>query len=48
STIYGINDLNSDLFELKRIPIEYYEDETIFMIKVFGLLNPLARFMDRL
>ncbi|MBI5749834.1 MAG: polysaccharide deacetylase family protein, partial [Nitrospinae bacterium] len=46
STIYGINDLNSDLFELKRIPIEYYEDETIFMIKVFGLLNPLARFMD--
>ncbi len=47
STIYGINDLNSDLFELKRIPVEYYEDETIFMIKVFGLLNPVARFMDR-
>lgn len=47
STIYGINDLNSDLFELKRIPINYYENETIFMIKVFGLLNPVARFMDR-
>lgn len=47
STVYGVNDLNSDLFELKRIPISYYEDETIFMIKVFGLLNPLARFMDR-
>lgn len=47
STIYGINDLNSDLFELKRIPVNYYENETIFMIKVFGLLNPVARFMDR-
>lgn len=47
STVYGANDLESDPFELKRIPIEYYEDETIFMIKVFGLLNPLARLMDR-
>ncbi|MBI3813684.1 MAG: polysaccharide deacetylase family protein, partial [Nitrospinae bacterium] len=48
STIYGINDFKSDLFELKRIPINYYENETIFLIKLFGLLNPIARFMDRL
>jgi len=43
STIYGRQNLNDDLYQLRRIPIFHYHNMSVFKAKVFGFFDYLDR-----